>query len=81
MKLKKTKNEMFPYSVGERTQLLVSAANNGFSWEKANEILDGAGYGKLYARNIEDVIWVYILKEKIPQEQWNSLYEKVLTNL
>ena len=45
----------------ERDIIILTAFNLGMNWTKINNILEDYGYGKLYAKEIGDVRWIYAI--------------------
>lgn len=50
---------------GSRISLIIAASIKGYSWEETNEILESNNYGKLYSRNIQDVLCIYALNNGV----------------
>lgn len=45
----------------EREIIILTALNLGMNWTEINNILKEYGYGKLYAKEIGDVLWIYAI--------------------
>lgn len=49
----------------EREIILLLALKLGMNWSETNTTLEKYGYGKLYAKEIGDVFWIYSVINKI----------------
>lgn len=61
-----------------RISLIIAASIKGYSWEETNEILEKNNYGKLYSRNIQDVLCIYALNNGADILQMFSWWKEIV---
>ena len=55
--------KIFAYVLPERDDIIALGSYFGWDIEKTNQVLEKVGYSKLYARSLDDIIWMLILQE------------------